>query len=106
MHDITQAAQLLNFDPQLLYGYAGYQVLKKWTGFEEKSITSRVVMRPGKPRNLPVTPDASLLALVEIAMVHMRSNIKQPFSLINEHFGFEKTTFRGMARSRFKVNSL
>ena len=68
VHDITQAAQLLHGEEDVVYGYAGYQGIDKRAEIADKSITFRVAMRPGKRRVLPKTPDGRLLDLVETAL--------------------------------------
>ena len=75
VHDITQAAQLLHGEEEVVYGDAGYQGIEKRSEMAGKSTAFRVAMRPGKRRVLPDTPDGRLLDLVETAKAHILSLI-------------------------------
>ena len=104
MHDITQAAQLLHVEEEVVYGDAGYQGIEKRAEMAGKSTTFRVAMRPGKRRVLPDTPDGRLLDLVETAKAHIRAKVEHPFRVIKQQFGFQKTRLRGIAKNHCKVN--
>jgi IS5 family transposase len=106
VHEITQAAQLLHGEEEVVYGDAGYQGIEKRAEMAGKSTTFRVAMRPGKRRVLPDTPDGRLLDLVETAKAHIRAKVEHPFRVIKEQFGFRKTRLRGMAKNHCKVDIL
>ena len=106
VHDITRAAQLLHGEEEVVYGDAGYQGIEKRAEIADKSITFRVAMRPGKRRVLPKTPDGRLLDLVETAKAHIRAKVENPFRVIKQQFGFQKTRLRGLAKNHCKVNVL
>ena len=106
VHDITQAAQLLHGEEEVVYGDAGYQGIEKRAEMAGKITTFRVAMRPGKRRVLPDTPDGRLLELVETAKAHIRAKVEHPFRVIKEQFGFRKTRLRGIAKNHCKINVL
>lgn len=101
VHDISQAAQLLHWEEEVVYGDAGYQGIQKRAEMAGKITTFRVAMRPGKRRVLPYR---RLLDLVETAKAYIRAEGQHPFRVIKEQFGFRKTRLRGMAKNHGKVN--
>lgn len=101
VHDITQAAQLLHWEEEVVYGDAGYQGIQKRAEMAGKITTFRVAMRPVKRRVLPYR---RLLDLVETAKAYIRAEGQHPFRVIKEQFGFRKTRLRGMAKNHCKVN--
>ena len=106
MHDITQAAQLLHGDEQVVYGGAGYQEIEKRAEIAGKNTTFLVAMRPGKRRVLPDTPEGRLPDLVETAKAHIRAKVEHPFRVIKEQFGFQKIRLRRIAKNHCKVKIL
>ena len=59
VHDITQAAQLLHGEEEVVYGDAGYQAIEKRAEIADKSITFHVAMRPGPQRFLRLAATAA-----------------------------------------------
>ena len=106
MHDLTVAAELLHGEEEVVYGDAGYQGIAKRPEMVGKTAEFRVAMRPGKRRLLPETPDGRLQDLIETAKAHIRSKVEHPFRVIKQQFGFQKTTLRGLAKNRCKINVL
>ncbi len=47
-------------------------------------------------RALPDTADGTLLDWIEAAQAHRRAKVEQPFRVIKQQFGFQKTRFRGL----------
>jgi transposase, IS5 family len=106
VHDLTQAADLLHGEEEVVYADAGYQGIEKREDMEGKTAKFRVAMRPGKRRVLPDTPEGRLENLVEAAKAHIRAKVEHPFRVIKQQFGFQNTRLRGMAKNRCKVNVL
>jgi IS5 family transposase len=88
----------------VVYADAGYQGIEKRPEMEGKGIGFRVAMRPGKLRALPNTLEGRLDDLVETAKAHIRAKGEQPFRVIKQQFGFQKTRLRGMLKNHCKVN--
>jgi IS5 family transposase len=106
VHDLTAAAELLHGDEQVIYGDAGYKGISKRPEMAGKRAEFRVAMRPGKRRALPDSEEGKLLDLVETAQAHIRSKVEHPFRVIKQHFGFQKTRLRCLAKNRCKINVL
>jgi len=64
----------------------------------------RVVMRPGKRRVLPDTPEGRLQDLIETAKAHIHAKVEYPFRVIKQEFGCQKTRLRGLAKNHCKIN--
>jgi IS5 family transposase len=103
VHDLTPATELLHGEETVVYADAGYQGIANRPEMADKEIEFRVVMRSGKRRVLPETPDGRLLDLIETAKAHIRSKGEHPFRVIKQQFGFRKTWLREMAKNRCKV---
>jgi IS5 family transposase len=103
VHDPTPAAQLLHGDEQVVYADAGYQGIAKRPEVAGKTAEFRVAILPGKRRALPDTPEGRVQDLIETAKVHIRSKGEQPFRVIKQQFGFQKTRLRGMVKNRCKI---
>ena len=80
VHVITQAAQLLHGEEEVVYGDAGYQGIEKRAEIADKSITIRVAMSPGTRRVLPDTPDGRLPDLVETAKAQSGPRLSTHFA--------------------------
>jgi IS5 family transposase len=106
VHDLNLAAELLHGDGEVVYGDGGDQRIAKRPEMAGKTTEFRVAMRLSKRRALPVAPDGKLQDLIEMAKAHIRSNVEQPFRVIKQQFGFQKTTLRGRAKNRCKINVL
>jgi IS5 family transposase len=104
VHDLTPAPELLHGEETLVYADAGYQGIDKRQEMDSKPIEFRVAMRPGKRRVLPETSDGRLLDLIETAKAYIRAKVEQPFRVIKQQFGCQKTRLRGMAKNRCKVH--
>ncbi|WP_156818410.1 IS5 family transposase [Cyanobium gracile] len=106
VHDLTPAAELLYGKEEVVYAVAGYQGIAKRPEMTGRSTEFRVVMRPGKRRTLPDTPDGKQQDLLETAKAHIRAKGEHPFRVIKQQFGFQKTSMRGMVMNRRMVNVL
>ncbi len=104
VHDLTTAAELLHGDDEVVYGDAGYQGIAKRPEMAGSAAEFRVAMRPGKRRALPDTPDGRLQDLIEAAKAHVRAKVEDPFRVIKQQFGFQKTRLRGLAKNSCKIN--
>ena len=106
VHDLTPAAELLHGDEEVVYGDAGHQGIAKRADMVGNAAEFRVAMRPGKRRALLDTPEGRLQDLIETVKAHIRSKVEHPFRVIKQQFGFQKTSLRGLGKSRCKINVL
>ena len=86
-----------------MYGDAGYQGIAKRPEMAGTAAEFRVATRPGKCRALLDTPDGWLQDLIEAAKAHVRAKV-DPFRVIKQQFGFQKTGLRGLAKNSCKIN--
>jgi IS5 family transposase len=105
VHDLTPASELLHGEETVVYADSGYQGIEKREEMKGKAVGFRVVMRPGKRRALPATPEGRLDDLIETAKAHSAKG-EHPFRVIKRLFGFQKTRLRGMLKNGCKVNVL
>ena len=106
VHDLNSGAELLHGDEEVVYGDAGYQGIAKRHGMSGAAAEYRVAMRPGKRQALPNTPEGKLQDLIETAKAHIRAKVEHLFRVIKQHFGFQKTRLRGLAKKRCKIDVL
>jgi IS5 family transposase len=92
VHDLTQAAELLNGGEDFVYGYVdGHGTAKKplMAGMTTKF---RVATRPGKRRALSDTPEGRLQNLIETANDYIHSKVEHRYRVSKQLFGFEKNS--------------
>jgi transposase, IS5 family len=106
VQDLTPDSELLHGDKEEVYGDAGCQGIAKRPEIAGNGAEFRMVMRPGKRRDLPDTPEGRLHDLIETAKAHIRSKVEHPVRAIKQQFSFEKTRLRGLAKNRCKINVL
>jgi transposase, IS5 family len=106
LRDLKPAAELLHGEEEVVYADAGYQGIEKRPEMEGKPTSFRVAMRPGKRRALPNTADGRMDDLIETAKAHIRAKGEDPFRVIKQQIGFQKTRLRGMLKNRSQVNVL
>ena len=82
VNDITQAADLLLGEEEVVYADAGYLGIDKREEMSDKSIEFCVAMRPGKTRALTDADDDKLQDLVDAAKAYIRAKVEHPFRVI------------------------
>ena len=102
-HDITQAAALIREDDEVVYGDAGYLGIHKRpeVACDEhlSSIDYRINRRPGK---LPHVSDNAIdwERYVENRKSSVRCKAEHAFRIIKCQFGYKKTVYRGLMKTR------
>jgi IS5 family transposase len=71
-----------------------------------KSSHFRVAIRPGKRRALAETAEGKRQDLIETAKAYICLKDPNPFRVIKQQFGFQKTRQRGMVMNCSKMNVL
>jgi IS5 family transposase len=104
--DLKPAAALLQGEEKVVSTDPGYQGIANRPEMAGKTTDFRVAMRPGKRRAPLDTPEGRLQDLIEPAKAHIRAEGENPFRVIKQQFGFEKTMLRGLAKNRCKINVL
>lgn len=102
-HDITQAAALIREDDEVVYGDAGYLGIHKRpeVACDEhlSSIDYRINRRPGK---LPHVSDNAIdwERYIENRKSSVRCKVEHAFRIIKCQFGYKKTVYRGLLKTR------
>jgi len=91
VHDLTQTGKLLHGDEEVVYCDAGYQGIAKRPEMAVIATDIGVAMRTGERRVLPDTQEGRLQDLIETAKAHIHSKVEDPFRVIKQQLGFQKT---------------
>ena len=98
VHDVTQAANLLREDDEVMYGDSGYLGIQKRPEIIENEnfakIDYRINRRPGK---LPRVSDNAIdwERYIENRKSSVRCKVEHAFRIIKCQFGYRKTAYRG-----------
>jgi len=106
VHDVTQAHALLHGEEQTVHADAGYQGVEKREENQDKSVTWRVAMRPGKRRALPDTPLGRVLDRLEHTKAQIRAKVEHPFHVVKNLFRHRKTRYQGLAKNTAQLFAL
>jgi len=105
VHDLTETANLVRADDEVVYADAGYQGVEDRpdiAGDEHLSkVEFRVAARKGKLAAMP-EPDR----LAESRKAAVRAKVEHPFLIVKRDFGFTKTRYRGLPKNRNHLHVL
>lgn len=103
VHDIAEAAKLIRPDDEVVYGDAGYLGLDKRPEIiedENKSkIDYRINQRPGKAHKMAEGPAREWFCQMERRKSSVRAKVEHAFHIIKNTFGFNKVSYRGIAKN-------
>lgn len=108
-HDITQAANLIREDDEVVYGDSGYVGIEKRpevTGNEHlSSIEYRINRRPS---SLPKVSDNAIdwERYIESRKSSVRSKVEHAFRIIKCQFGYRKTVYRGLTKNENRLYAM
>ena len=63
-----------------------------------KATEFTVAIRPGRRKSLPDTTDGRLKDMIETAKAHICSKVENPFRVVKQQFGLQKSRLRGLAK--------
>ncbi|WP_363320920.1 transposase, partial [Mahella sp.] len=97
VHDVTEAANLIRPDDEVVYGDAGYfgnderpEIIED----EHKSkIDYRINQRSGKTKGLAEGPGRAWFCYIEHQKFSVRAKVEHPFHIIKNTFGFNKVCY-------------
>ncbi len=108
-HDITQAANLIREDDEVVYGdsaYLGIQKRPEVAGDEHLSrIEYRINRRPG---SLSRVSDGAMdwERYIEYLKSSVRCKVEHPFRIIKCLFGYRKTVYRGLKKNENRLYAM
>ncbi len=107
VHDVTQAAELLHGEETTVWADAGYRGIEKRPETQERPVTWKVAMMPGKRKQLDTrNPIGALINTVERTKASIRAKVEHPFRVIKCQFGFTKVRYRGLMKNTAQLNTL
>ena len=109
VHDVTQAANLLREDDEVMYGDSGYLGIQKRPEITENEnfakIDYRINRRPGK---LPRVSDNAIdwERYIENRKSSVRCKVEHAFRIIKCQFGYRKTAYRGLKKNENRLYAM
>jgi len=99
--DVTQVAELLHGEENAVYADAGYTGVEKRDEHADRDVIWQIAARRSSYKALP---KRSLIykgkRRIERAKAQTRAKVEHPFRVIKRQFGYMKTRFRGLVRTR------
>ncbi len=108
-HDITEAANLIREDDEVVYGDSGYLGLRKrpevTTDEHLSSIDYRINRRPSQ---LPKVSDNTIdwEQYIESRKSSVRCKVEHAFRIIKCQFGYKKTVYRGLKKNESRLYAM
>jgi IS5 family transposase len=100
--DISQLPELLHGEERVVWGDPAYRQQADREAFEKAGIRSRMNRRaPGGNKNLSVR-----WRTINRARSRTRACCEHPFRVVKQLWGFEKTRYRGIAKSRARAQTM
>ncbi len=109
VHDVTQTAELIREDDEVVYGDSGYRGVKKRPEVAENahlsSIDYRINRRPGR---LPRVSDNAIdwERYIENRKSSVRCKVEHVFRIIKCQFGYRKTAYRGLKKNENRLYAM
>ena len=105
VNDVTQGYGLLHGQESVVFADAGYQGAAKRE--EATGVEWQVAMRPGKRRALDKNCLwGKLLDKAEQLKASVRAKVEHPFRVIKCQFGFNKVSYKGLAKNTAQLMTL
>ena len=108
-HDITQAANLLREDDEVVYGDSGYLGVQKHPEIANNAHFSKIDFRINRrPRSLPKVSDkaADWERYIENRKSSVRCKVEHVFRIIKCQFGYKKTVYRGLMKNENQLYAM
>lgn len=109
-HDISQAANLIRPDDEVIYGDSGYSGLEKRDEIKADehlaSITYRTNRRPSSIKTPKSFRGIRWDEQIENRKSSTRCKVEHPFLIVKRQFGYCKTAYRGIAKNLNRFNFL
>lgn len=109
VHDITQAAELIRDDDEVVYGDSGYLGIQKRSEIIENKHLSEIDYRINRrPKKLPKVSDNAIdwERYIEHRKSSVRSKVEHPFRIIKCLFNYKKTVYRGLKKNENRLYAM
>lgn len=109
VHDITQTAELLREDNQVVYGDSGYIGVQKRPEIANNELYSKIDFRINRrPGRLPHVFDNAVdwERHNESRKPSVRCKVEHAFRIIKCQFGYRKTVFRGLKKNENRLYAM
>jgi len=98
--DVNVADKLLHGEEERVWADAGYQGIEKREEHQDREVTWRIAMRPGKRAALPKTSPSHKIEKIKASI---RAKVEHAFQRIKQMFGYAKVRYRGLAKNRSRL---
>ena len=108
-HDITEAANLIREDDEVVYGDSGYIGIEKRPEIKENEHLSNIDFRINRrPHSLPKVSDCAIdwERYIENRKSSVRSKVEHAFRIIKCQFGYRKTAYRGLKKNENRLYAM
>ena len=108
-HDITEAANLIREDDEVVYGDSGYIGIEKRPEIKENEHLSNIDFRINRrPHSLPKVSDCAIdwERYIENRKSSVRSKVEHAFRIIKRQFGYRKTAYRGLKKNENRLYAM
>ena len=105
-HDITQAANLIREDDNVVYGDSGYLGIQKRPEIKQNEHFSNIEFRINRrPGSLPKVSDNAIdwERYIENRKSSVRCKVEHAFRIIKCQFGYRKTVYRGLKKNENRL---
>ncbi len=103
VHDLVPSDKLLHGKEERVWADAGYRGIDKRDGHQNREVTWRIAMQPGKRRRLP---EDSIQRKIERIKAQARAKVEHPFKVIKQTFGYGKVRYRGLGKNTERLHVL
>ena len=108
-HDITEAANLIREDDEVVYGDSGYIGIEKRPEIKENEHLSNIDFHINRrPHSLPKVSDCAIdwERYIENRKSSVRSKVEHAFRIIKCQFGYRKTAYRGLKKNENRLYAM
>ena len=108
-HDITQAADLIREDDEVVYGDSGYLGIQKRTEIKENEHFANIDFQIARrPKSLPKVSDKAFdwERYIEHRKASVRCKVEHVFRIIKCQFGYKKVRYRGLKKNENRLYAM
>ena len=109
VHDITQAAELIRDDDEVVYGDSGYLGIQKRPEVTSNEHLSSIDYRINRrPKKLPKISDNAIdwERFIENRKSSVRCKVEHAFRIIKCQFNYKKTVYRGLKKNENRLYAM
>ena len=108
-HDITEAANLIREDDEVVYGDSGYLGIQKRPEIRQNEHFSNIDFRINRrPKSLPIVSDNAIdwERYIENRKSSVRCKVEHAFRIIKCQLGYRKTVYRGLKENENRLYAM